>query len=379
EPRHPGHRPGPGRGGAGPGHPDHRLLRQRRGGQDHHRGRAGAAGGRAGPHGGRADHRPGPPAGPVDGADRAGQRPPPGGRRRPGQGRRAARDDAGHEADVRRDRRRALDPGPGRADLREPLLPVAVLVLRRDAGVHGDGEAQPAARAGRVGPDRRGHPAVPVRAGLPGRAAAAGAVPGRADAAAAAGPGPGRRPGLPQGGHGVLLGVHPGADQDHRDRGAERPVGVRGRAGDDVRRVPRAGAEDVRAAEDAGHRVRRGRGAGAGRAARGVVLRRAAVRRVDAAGRHGAQPGALDRGAGAVRRAGRGRRGRAGGVRRARGHGGDAPAARRPVPARRAGPPDARPLRQRAPGGRAGRGARAAHRRPRPRRPAPGGRGTRPL
>ena len=47
-------------------------------GQDHDRGRARAAGGRAGPAGGRADHRPGPAAGPVAGAGRAGQHPAPG-------------------------------------------------------------------------------------------------------------------------------------------------------------------------------------------------------------------------------------------------------------------------------------------------------------
>ena len=65
---------------------------------------------------------------------------------------------------------RALDAGAGRADPGEPLLPVAVLVLRRHAGVHGDGEARPAAGPRRVGPDHRRHPAVPVGAGLPGRA-----------------------------------------------------------------------------------------------------------------------------------------------------------------------------------------------------------------
>ena len=52
---------------------------------------------------------------------------------------------------------------------------------------------------GRVGPDRRRHPAVPVGAGLPGRPAAAGPLPRRPDAPAAAGAGAGRRPGLPEG------------------------------------------------------------------------------------------------------------------------------------------------------------------------------------
>ena len=37
------------------------------------------------------------------------------------------------------------DPGAGRADPGEPLLPVAVQLVRGHAGVHGDGEARPAA------------------------------------------------------------------------------------------------------------------------------------------------------------------------------------------------------------------------------------------
>ena len=70
-----------------PRHPDHRVLRLRRRRQDHHRRGAGAAGRRAGPQGRRAHHRPGPPAGPVDGHRRAGQHPAPGaGRRRPSGG-----------------------------------------------------------------------------------------------------------------------------------------------------------------------------------------------------------------------------------------------------------------------------------------------------
>ena len=51
-------------------------------------------------------------------------------------------------------------------------------------------------RADAVGPDRGGHPAEPVRAGFPGRAAAAGPVPRRPADPAAAAPGQGRRPGL---------------------------------------------------------------------------------------------------------------------------------------------------------------------------------------
>ena len=50
-----------------PAHPDRRVLRLRRRRQDHHVGGARAARRRAGPQGRRAHHRPGPPAGPVDG------------------------------------------------------------------------------------------------------------------------------------------------------------------------------------------------------------------------------------------------------------------------------------------------------------------------
>ena len=62
------------------------------------------------------------------------------------------------------------DAAAGRGDLRQPVLPGDELDLRRHAGVHGDGEAGPAPGPRRVGPDRGGHPAVPLGAGLPGRA-----------------------------------------------------------------------------------------------------------------------------------------------------------------------------------------------------------------
>ena len=60
-------------------------------------------------------------------------------------GRRTARDDARHEAHLRRDRRGARGRRPGRRDPGQPLLPVALGGLRGHAGVHGDGEAGPAA------------------------------------------------------------------------------------------------------------------------------------------------------------------------------------------------------------------------------------------
>ncbi len=171
--------------------PDRGVLRGRRGRQDDHRGGARAARRRARPQGGRAHHRPGPPARPVHGHRLARQRPAPGQGRR-GR-RRTARHDARHEADLRRDRRGARRRRAGRRDPRQPLLPVALGGLRGHAGVHGDGEAGAAAVARRVGPDRRRHPSVPVRAGLPGRPEAARLVPRRQVHPAADGAGEARR------------------------------------------------------------------------------------------------------------------------------------------------------------------------------------------
>ena len=59
---------------------DHRVLRLRRRRQDHHVRRPRAAGGRARPQGRRAHHRPGPPAGAVDGHRVARQHPAAGAR-----------------------------------------------------------------------------------------------------------------------------------------------------------------------------------------------------------------------------------------------------------------------------------------------------------
>ena len=84
------------------------------------------------------------------------------------------------------------------------------------------------------------------------------------------------------------------------------------RARDDVRRLPRARRAHLRAAQGARHGVRGRRRARAGRAARGVLLRRAAVGRAHAAGRAGRQPGARRRiaSAGRGQLTGRPRRGR---------------------------------------------------------------------
>ena len=103
----------------------------------------------------------------------------------PGADGRTARDDAGHEAHVRRHRRGAFHARAGGADPRQSLLPVAVLVLRRDAGVHGDGEAGPAAGDRAVGPDHRRHPAVAIGAGLPRRPEPDEPLPRRPDDPAA--------------------------------------------------------------------------------------------------------------------------------------------------------------------------------------------------
>ena len=86
------------------------------------------------------------------------------------------------------------------------------------------------------------------------------------------------------------------------------------RAGHHVRRLPRAGRLHLSAAAGARHRVPGRRGARAGRAARGVVLRRAAGPGADAAGRADAEPGAALPAArlSAARQPGRGRRDAAG-------------------------------------------------------------------
>ena len=72
--------------------------------------RARPARGRAGPPGGRPDHRPGPPAGPVAGPHRARQHPRPVEDIDTTAGGQPRRDDARHEADLRRGRRGPLRP-----------------------------------------------------------------------------------------------------------------------------------------------------------------------------------------------------------------------------------------------------------------------------
>ena len=132
-----------------PGHPRDRLLRLRRGRQDHHVGRDGDPGRGRGPQGRRAHDRPGEAAGPGARAEEPGQRARP--RRRRGHRRRAARDDAGHAPHVRRDGGGARRAGPRREDPGQPLLQDDLHVVLRHAGVHGDGEARPARRDRRSG------------------------------------------------------------------------------------------------------------------------------------------------------------------------------------------------------------------------------------
>ena len=102
----------------------------------------------------------------------------------------------------------ALDARARRADLRQPLLPVAVLVVRRHAGVHGDGEARPARREQSEW-DLIVVDTPPSRSALDFLDAPQPArpLPGRPDDPAAHHAGPGRRQGLPQGRHRGLVGM----------------------------------------------------------------------------------------------------------------------------------------------------------------------------
>ena len=259
-----------------PGDPDHGVLRLRRRRQDDHRRGARAARGRARP--GRRSCSPSTRPGgwpSRSGSTELDNTPRPVHGHRPGERRRLH----AMMLDMKRTFDEivldARDARAGRADPGQPLLPVAVRELRRHAGVHGDGEAGPAARTGRVGPDRGRHAAEPLRAGLPGRARSGSArfLDGTVDPDPA-GAGEGRRPRRVQAAH---RGVRPG------HRGARARCSAAGCCGDVQAFVAaldtmfggfRERAEQTyRAAPGPGHRVRRGRRAGAGRAARGVVLR----------------------------------------------------------------------------------------------------------
>ena len=87
-------------------------------------------------------------------------------------------DDARHEAHVRRARRQVLVVARARAAApRQPPLQVRLDVARRDAGVHGDGEARRRAARPALRPRHPRHAADRERARLPRRARA----PGRGD------------------------------------------------------------------------------------------------------------------------------------------------------------------------------------------------------
>ena len=179
-------------------HRDHRVLRLGRRRQDHDLGRAGAARRRARPQGRRAHHRPGPPAGPVDGDRGARQHAAAGARQSTAEaGGSPRRDDARHEAHLRRGGARARPPPRRRSrSWRTPSTsrcPARSRAPRSTWRWRSSGSSTDAAEDRRLRPDRRRHPAVPVGAGLPRRARAALELPRRPVHPAAAGAGP--RPG----------------------------------------------------------------------------------------------------------------------------------------------------------------------------------------
>ena len=107
--------------------------------------------------------------------------------------RRAARDDARHAPHVRRDGDPVLGTRTRASDSGQPVLSDRGHLAGRHSGVHGDGEAGPAARRGQVGPGGRRHPAVAQRPGLPRRAKTVGQLHGQPAVAAAAGSRPRHR------------------------------------------------------------------------------------------------------------------------------------------------------------------------------------------
>jgi hypothetical protein len=143
--------------------------------------------------------------------------------RRGGHGQGARRDDAGHEADLRRGRRGHADPGPARRSWPTPSTRrCRARSPARRSTWRWRSSASCAARRGdrHLGPHRRRHPAVALRAGLPRRARSGS---GPSSTAGSSGSSP-RRPAA--GGKGLpgwsprASGVHQRADQDHRRPGA---------------------------------------------------------------------------------------------------------------------------------------------------------------
>ena len=197
-----------------------------------------------------------------------------------GAGRRAVRDDARHEADVRRGRARALHARTGPKQIfANPFYQALSSSFAGHAGVHGDGEARPSWSTADewdlivvdTPPSRSALDFLdaPQRLGrfLDGRMIRLLTAPARA----------GGRAYLKVVTAGVR-GVHQGAHQDPRRRAALRRVGVRRPRS---RRCSAASGERAEHTYELlkapGHGVRRRGRARAGRAARGVVLRRAAL------------------------------------------------------------------------------------------------------
>ena len=277
----------------------------------------------------------------------------------------AHRDDARHEAHLRRAGREVLvDARAGAAAAGQQALPVRVDVARGHAGVHGDGEARRRAARPAVRPHHPGHAAHRERARLPRRArAACGCDRLGGDALV--------RPGVRVDGQALAEPAGPvrgrGAArprEDHRRRlprgdgrvhlGAQRPVRRLQAAREDRRGVAAVARSDLRARHEPGADEHPG----------GPLLQRAPGPGADAARRLRGEPLPP---APAARRAASGRAGRR------RGHRGPRAEAR----GRRPGPHRARPRRRRAARG-PGRPPRARARRaswrqgahrPRPRAP----------
>ena len=168
-----------------PRHAHHRVLRLRRRRQDHDGGGAGAARGRAGARASSCSPstRPGAwrsrwASTELDNDPRRGRRD-----RRASAGRLARRDDARHEAHVRRGRR-----GARRARTRAAAILANPFYQSLSSSFAGTqeymameklGQLRARPRRGHLGPDRRRHPAEPLGAGLPRRAAPARLVPRR--------------------------------------------------------------------------------------------------------------------------------------------------------------------------------------------------------
>ena len=119
------------------------------------------------------------------GLDELDNDPAPGRRRARGAGRAALGDDAGHPAHVRRDGHHPLDSRTRRGDHREPVLPVISTSFSGTQEYMAMEKLSTLAATGRLRPDRRGHAAEPVGAGLPRRAAAAVVLSRRPDDQAA--------------------------------------------------------------------------------------------------------------------------------------------------------------------------------------------------